>query len=159
MSLHPPKHISSTEGLGLNTQKSLEHLSDTVAIGTEGWGALETPWQQDDVIIALPGYIWRTRWEVGKPYVITKFLNQDGNLVGVYCDICRPVTKTDEGFAFDDLYLDVWQVPGKAPALLDEDELEEAVAAGYISTEEARQAHENASTVIKLFLDPTFLEF
>ena len=152
MSLHPPKRISSTGGLGLNTTKQLDWASDTLAYGTETWGELEKPWQQDETIIALPGYVWRTRWEVGKPYIINKYLDKNGKLVGIYCDICRPVEKVEGGFAFDDLYLDVWQVPGSKPIILDEDELEEAISAGYISSEEAATARQHAEEVKQLLL-------
>lgn len=160
MSLHPPRRISSTEGLGLNTKKQLEYVSDTLAVGTETWGELEKPWQQDNTIIALPGYVWRTRWEVGKPYIINKYLNDKGELVGIYCDINRPVEKTADGFAFDDLYLDVWQIPGRDPAILDEDELKDAVEAGYISSEEANTARAEAEKVKELLLtQPEMVEF
>lgn len=160
MSLHPPRRISSTEGLGLNTKKQLEYVSDTLAFGTETWGELEKPWQQDDTIIALPGFVWRTRWEVGKPYIINKYLNERRELVGIYCDVCRPVERDGDGFVFDDLYLDVWQVPGKEPILLDEDELVDAVKAGFLSEEEANTARENAVQIKELLLTrPDLLNF
>jgi predicted RNA-binding protein associated with RNAse of E/G family len=160
MSLHPPKRISSTKGLGLNTTKKLDWVSDTLAYGTEVWGELEKPWQQDETIIALPGYVWRTRWEVGKPYIVNKYLNDKGELVGVYCDICRPVEKTGNGLEFDDLYLDVWQIPGQAPVILDEDELEEAISAGYLSSEEADKVRLHAEEVKQLLLtQPDLLDF
>lgn len=160
MSLHPPKRISSTEGLGLNTKKHMDYVSNTLAFGTEIWSELEKPWQQDNTIIALPGYVWRTRWEVGKPYIINKYLDDKRKLIGIYCDINRPVEKTKDGFAFDDLYLDVWQIPGSKPVVLDEDELEEAVKAGYISKKEAGWAHKEALKVMELLLTrPDLLEF
>lgn len=144
MPLHPPKHISSTEGLGLNTTKHLEFKGENKAVGTETWGELETPWMESGTIIAEPGYTWVTRWEAGKPYIITKFLNAEGELAGVYCDISRPVEREEDGFTFDDMYLDVWMVPGQEPVILDEDELKEAVQSGYITQAEAERALEVA---------------
>ncbi len=157
MHIHPPRRISSVEGLGINTTKKLEWVSDTLAFGTETWGELEKPWQQDETIIALAGYVWRTRWEVGKPYIINKYLDEKGKLVGIYCDICRPVEKVGEGLAFDDLYLDVWQIPGHDPVLLDEDELEGAIKVGYISQEEATTALADVEKVKQLLLTRTDL--
>lgn len=148
MSSHPPKHISSTEGLGLNTTKHLEFKSENKAVGTETWGELETPWMESGTIIAKPGYIWVTRWEAGKPYIITKFLNTEGELAGIYCDISRPVERVGDAFTFDDMYLDVWMAPGQEPVILDEDELQEAVQAGYITQTEAVQAMEAALALI-----------
>lgn len=147
MSLHPPKHISSAEGLGLNTVKQLEFKGENKAVCTETWGELEAPWKESGTIIAEPGYTWVTLWETGKPYIITKFLNAEGELVGVYCDVSRPVKRVGDEFTFDDMYLDVWMVPGQEPVILDEDELEEALQAGYITQLEAEQAIEVAATL------------
>lgn len=160
MSVHPPKYISSSEGLGVNTMKRLEFLSENIAIGTEVWQELPTPWREGETIIAKCGYRWITKWEAGKPYIITKFYDAQENLVGIYCDASRPVQKIAGGFAFDDLYLDVWQVPGEKPVILDEDELEAAVQAGFIKQSEAISARETAALLRqKLADDPSFTDF
>lgn len=152
MTLHPPKRISSIEGLGFNTVKKLDWIDDKLAYGSEVWSDLDKPWRQDDVTIALPGYLWKTRWELGKPFIITKYLDDQGQLVGVYCDICRPVEKIGNGFEFDDLYLDVWQIPGSAPVILDEEELDDAIKAGYLTKDEATIARQYAEEVKQLLL-------
>jgi predicted RNA-binding protein associated with RNAse of E/G family len=139
--IHTPKRISSSGGLGLNTKKELEFLSDTLAIGRETWGKLDAPWQESGTIIAEEGYVWLTRWEANKPYIITKFYNANGQEVGTYCDIAKPLRRTADGFEFDDLYLDVWRIPGEKPVLLDEDELAEALAAKYVTQQEADAAY------------------
>jgi predicted RNA-binding protein associated with RNAse of E/G family len=148
--IHSPKRIVSYEGLGLNTAKDMEFLTDTLAIGTETWSKLETPWQEGETIIANEGYVWRTRWEAGKPYLVTKFYNATGEEVGIYCDVARPVERIAGGFAFDDLYLDVWQVPGNPPVLLDEDELAEALEAGYINQTDADVAFATARQLLAI---------
>lgn len=152
MTLHPPRRISSIKGLGLNTIKKLDWVNDKLAYGSEVWGDLNKSWRQDDVVIAQTGYVWKTRWEVGKPFIINKYLNDKGDLVGIYCDICHPVEKINNGFEFDDLYLDVWQIPGSDPVILDEDELHEAIKVGYISAEEATIARQHAEEVKHLLL-------
>lgn len=124
----------------MNTTKSLQWVSSTVATGTEVWNELKTPWQESGTIIAQPGYTWVTLWQAGKPYIITKFLDDRGNLVGIYCDIARPVELTDGGFKFDDLYLDVWQTPNGRPVILDVEDLNDAVEAGHLTVEEAGEA-------------------
>lgn len=103
-------------------------------------GKPEQPWVESGVTIADESYRWVTEWEAGRPYIITKFLNEVGELGGVYCDISRPVKRVDGGFTFVDMYLDVWLVPGQEPVILDEDELKEAVEAGYVTQTEADQA-------------------
>ncbi len=160
MTLHPPKQISSIEGLGLNTTKTMAHVSDTLAIGREEWSEMNEPWREGEVIIAEPGYTWATRWEVDVPYIVTKFLNADSQLVGVYCDVSYPVEKIEGGFAFTDLYLDVWQPAGKGPTVLDEDELAAAVEAKYVTPEEADKARKVAREITdRLMSEPHFLQF
>lgn len=160
MSLHPPKHITSQEGLGLNTEKQLEFQTGDKAIGTETWGEIEEPWTESGTVIAKVGYKWVTKWEAGKSYIITKFFNPQGELVGVYCDISRPVIHTENGFEFDDMYLDVWMVPGHDPVILDEDELRDAVQSGHITQGEADQAMKTALELVdELKTNPGLLDF
>ena len=160
MTLHPLKHITSSEGLGLATTKTMRCISEAVSIGTKVWNEISEPWREGDTIIAEPGYSWVTKWEVGVPYIVTKFLDTNSQLVGVYCDISRPVEKTGDGFSFTDIYLDVWQPAGENPAILDEAELIEAVGAGYISPDEADDARKTAASLVaRLTNDPDFLNF
>lgn len=160
MTLHPPKRISSTEGLGIHTTKEMAHVSESISIGTETWNDMSEPWKEGETIIAEPGYSWVTKWQVGKPYVLTKFFNAEANLVGTYCDISRPVERIGDEFSFTDLYLDVWQPAGKEPIILDQDELEEATKASYITQEEAERARAVAASVLaNLKSDPSFIDF
>jgi len=156
--VHPPKHITSKTGLGLTwTTKVFETFPDHF-ITDETFGEMERLWSIDDLVVAKPGYRWITKWEEGKNYVITRILNEKGDWVGTYCDICSPVKKiedtrligNDEGFEFEDWYLDVWQPANEKPGLLDEDELEEAVADGHITREQAEVAMEAAAKVIEI---------
>lgn len=159
MALHPPKQISSTEGLGVNTTKTMRRISDRVSIGTEVWNDMEEPWREGDTIIAMPGYVWTTKWELDKPYVITKFHDTAAHLVGMYCDVARPIQASGEGFIFTDLYLDVWQIPGKEAIILDEDELADAVNAAYITPDEAEEARRVARVIATSLNDPEFINF
>lgn len=150
--LHPPKYISSFKGLGVNTTKTMRRMSDTISIGTETWNAMNEPWREGEIIIAKPGYTWVTKWEVGAPYVITKFYDHEENLIGIYCDISRPVKKIEDGFSFVDLYLDVWQPVDEKPMILDEDELNEAVKLEYISHDEAESARKTATALVNVLM-------
>lgn len=132
----------------MNTSKQLDFKNESEAVGTEVWGELEKPWTESGTTIAKQGYTWVTQWEAGKPYIITKFFDEKGELVGVYCDLSRPVERVEDGFTFVDLYLDVWQVPGQEPVILDEDELNEAVEARYITQIEADQAAQIALMIM-----------
>lgn len=160
MTLHPPKYITSIAGLGTNTTKTMERISDTVSIGTETWNEMSVPWREGGTIIARPGFKWVTKWEIDKPYILTKFLDANANLVGVYCDISRPVKVIKNGFSFVDLYLDIWKPAGEMPIVLDENELKEAVELGYITSEEAQIAREIAAKIMTdLVSDADILDF
>ena len=151
MTIHPPKLISSIVGLGLpGNTKSIEYLRDGSAISTETCNSVAEPWKQGNMVIALHGYQWITKWEAGKPYIVNKFFNREGGLVGIYYDVSRPVRKIPGGFEFDDLYLDVWCLAANKIELLDEDELEAAVIAKYISPEEADTARGVAGQIVDL---------
>lgn len=160
MALHPPKEISSTLGLGLNTTKSLNKVSPTIWIGTEVWNELEEPWREGSTIIANPNYIWKTKWELGKPYIITRFHDEGGKLIATYCDVSRPVKQIEGGLSFIDLYLDVWVLPGQEPVILDQEELDDAVKAEYVAPEEAIEANRVATELLSnIKNNPAFLDF
>jgi predicted RNA-binding protein associated with RNAse of E/G family len=156
MAIHPPRNISSWSGLGLNTTRELQFITDNLAIGTETWGEIETPWAEGDTVIAKAGYTWITRWETGKPYIITKFCDETGGVVGVYCDVARPVRRQGAGFEFDDLYLDVWQIPGSAAVILDEDELRAALEVGHVTPREADDAYATARELLGIINTGTY---
>lgn len=160
MSPHPPKSVSSIEGLGIDTIKLMRRINEHVSIGTETWTEMKEPWTEGSTIIAGPGYTWTTKWEVGKPYIITKFRDEADSLIAIYCDIARPVQKVEGGFTFVDLYLDVWMIVGQEPVVLDKDELEDAVSANYITKDEAKRATEIAEDlIVNLNNSQKFLDF
>ncbi|MGH7196565.1 MAG: DUF402 domain-containing protein [Candidatus Saccharimonadales bacterium] len=160
MSIHPPKVITSAEGLGLNTHKEMLFITPDLGISTERWGKMPQVWQESGIVIADEGYQWRTRWEVGTPYIVTKLFDAAATLVGIYCDISRPVQRIESGFTFEDLYLDVWQTPNNQAVILDEDELQEALKANLITEQEALGAQKIAQQVQRqLDTDPNFTNF
>jgi predicted RNA-binding protein associated with RNAse of E/G family len=150
MTLHSPKLITSAQGLGVGTKKQIDFITNDLAIGTETWGQLEAPWVESGKVIAQKDYRWVTKWETSKPYIITKFYDDSNKLIGTYCDISSCVQRVENGFEFYDMYLDVWQTPNNDPVILDVDELEAALAAGFITPEEARDARRAAKKVIEL---------
>lgn len=160
MTIHKPRELSSKIGLGLNTIKSLHWINDRLAFSTEKWGIIDKPWQQDNTIIARNGFIWKTRWEEGKSYLITKYFDEKNKLIGTYVDICRPVKTVKKSFKTTDLYLDVWQLSGHSPIILDEDELNESVKANYLNKREAEKAIKVAEMIcVELSTKPDIFIF
>lgn len=92
-------------------------------------------------------FIFKSKW-----YDLGKFYDMERKWVGYYCDIIKPVnnllsdcTRTT---MITDLFLDVWITPDGECFLLDEDELEHALKKQHISTALARQAREQATSLI-----------
>jgi predicted RNA-binding protein associated with RNAse of E/G family len=150
MFMHAPKVISSQQGLGLNTDMVIEYVSDDLAVTAEIWKENIEPWRESGTIIAQKGYKWVTRWETGRPYIITKIYDDSANLVGIYCDISNQVLRVNNGFECRHMYLDVWQTPGLSPIVLDENELLDALDAHYITELDAGEAINAAIVVVNI---------
>ena len=73
----------------------------------------------------------------GQPYEVGAFYHARGTFQGYYINLIRPPGLRSLPWVIDDLYLDVWLPAGGDGVLLDEDELDAAVARGEVSTKEA----------------------
>jgi Protein of unknown function (DUF402) len=84
----------------------------------------------------------------GKPFSVLLFQHEDGRLRGWYVNLERPQRRTPRGFDYEDDLLDVWVAVGAEPELLDEDELEEALAREFVTNERAAEIRANAERVL-----------
>lgn len=138
--IHPPR-IKKSGKLHLY-QNTMEFcvLNEKTLITIEIWNNVKDPWiwnMYADVVTAANGFVWMKKWEEGKNYHITKTFDEKGMLVGTYVDICSSIKKdTNNVYSFIDWYLDIWKEPRKDPIFLDENKLEKALAAGYLTVEE-----------------------
>ncbi len=87
----------------------------------------------------------------GASYDIGRFHLRDGRFTGLYTNLITPVQcQSRLEWYMTDLYLDLWlAADGSAPALLDEDELEEAFAAGWIDHDRAEGVRTEAYRLIR----------
>lgn len=79
-------------------------------------------------------------------YDIGKIYNLNNEWTGYYCDIMKPVKRSPDQFEIVDLFLDLWVSPDGSYEIQDEDEFENALEEGTISTqlaEKARNALDN----------------
>lgn len=98
--------------------------------------ALETG--SDAVWFTFPG-LWHD---------IGRFHRADDTLTGIYANILTPpVVRPDGDWETTDLFLDVWLDPSGRLSVLDEDQLEEAEEAGWISEELARRARDEVDRI------------
>ncbi|MGE0158348.1 MAG: DUF402 domain-containing protein [Gemmatimonadales bacterium] len=80
---------------------------------------------------------------------VGRFHLADGSFTGCYGNVLTPPRILGEAWYTTDLFLDVW-LPRVGPAaLLDEDELEEALARSHIDAELARRAREKAGWLLE----------
>jgi predicted RNA-binding protein associated with RNAse of E/G family len=101
--------------------------------------------EQDSIVVwfTFPG-LWHD---------IGRFHRADGTFSGLYANILTPVRIDGRRWDTTDLYLDVWWPPGAPIRVLDEDELEDALAAGHIDEARASRAREEAVRIVDLAVD------
>ena len=160
LSYNPTKK-STRKGFGEDqTAKSITVYNSNHAILTEKWVRLAS-WVpegglcQDDIVIADRGYTWVSDWQVGQPYVRTYYYDKDDLLIGSYTRISTPVAKNGDVFECTELGLDIWQVPGELPEVIDAGRLGKAVEYGYVSEEDAGRALDVLEILRRRVVQPT----
>ncbi len=104
----------------------------------------------EPVVIADDGYSWLQIAVEGQHWWLTAMLAPNGALTQYYFDITLEnhlLGSRDSWFW--DLYLDVVLMPDGRLDLLDEDELDEALASGDITAEQHALAHDCAGKLMK----------
>lgn len=81
-------------------------------------------------------------------YDIGKIYNLNNKWTGYYCDIMMPVKRNSDQFEIVDLFLDLWVSPDGSYEIQDEDEFEDALDEGVISTELAEKARNALNDLI-----------
>lgn len=99
-----------------------------------------------------PGTNGRLRLAIpGKPYSVLIFWNGDGSQRSWYINLEEPLRPTAHGFDYIDLLLDAIVEPDlKNWRWKDEDEVDEAVAIGLMSREQARELYAEGERVVKM---------
>lgn len=106
----------------------------------------------DGALMVEPGspVVWFTF--AGARHDVGRFHSAAGDFTGLYSDILEPVTlPAGNDMELTDLFLDVWIGHGRAPVLLDEDELAEAQAHGWITDRQATAARAEAKRLLRLY--------
>jgi hypothetical protein len=113
----------------------------TYAIGDDLFG----DWTYEERVLHR-GQLRVTRRD--EPFSVFLFTNHDGTFRGWYVNLERAQRRSQLGFDYEDELLDVWVALGREPELLDEDELDEAVARGFVSAEGAAAIRARAERVL-----------
>ena len=114
---------------------------------------VRTPRYGDGRVIAANGYvavwfIFKRKW-----FDVGKFYDRNGVFIGYYCDIIRPVSKllssASKTSIITDLFLDLWINGNGAYVVLDEDQLERAIARHFISRSLAARARDEIRVLVR----------
>ncbi len=134
-----------------------EQIFDQRVVAVEPDGAVVTlaeaaplprPVRANGEVILDPGApaVWLTF--PGGWHDIGRFHRADGTMTGFYANILTPPEMAAGVWRTTDLFLDVWQPVAGPPALLDEDEFEEARARGLLDAPTADRARAEAESLI-----------
>ena len=125
--------ISEEEGVKITYAQDLE-LESPVRIA----GAVVLETGSDAIWFTFPG-VWHD---------IGIFHRADGSFTGTYANILTPCVFEEGGvWRTTDLFLDLWLDPSGRLLTLDEDELENAEAQGWIDPDTAQRAREEVRTL------------
>ena len=94
------------------------------------------------------GYAWLQVAPRGENWWLSVMFDADRNLIQYYFDVTRKNVLAGCDSYFEDLFLDVVALPTGKVTLLDEDELEQALAEGVITEAEAVLARETAARLL-----------
>lgn len=87
----------------------------------------------------------------GERHDVGRFHLADGTFTGLYADVLEPVVRLGPlAWKAVDLFLDVWLPARGGVHLLDEDELEDALERGWVTTATAAAARAEAARLIEL---------
>ncbi len=107
--------------------------------------SFEPPMRIDGDVVLETGseVVWFTF--PGAWHDVGLFHRADGTFTGTYANILTPCAFEEGGtWRTTDLFLDVWRDPTGRVQILDEEELEEAEARGWVTEEVARRARAEA---------------
>lgn len=104
---------------------------------------------QERVCIVDSGYDWVQHFPDGAPYVVLAAFDERGELVQWYIDIVEGTGVDESGVPwYNDLYLDIVVSPLGETLLLDEDELDEALRLGKVTSAQYDFAWRQASVLL-----------
>jgi predicted RNA-binding protein associated with RNAse of E/G family len=118
---------------------------------------IEAPVRAGGRVVLEPGapVVWFTyRGDVW--HDVGRFHLRDGTFTGLYANVLTPVRMDGTEWETTDLFLDLWMGAGGEVEVLDRDELEEALRAGWISPALAERALREAETLREAALSGTW---
>jgi predicted RNA-binding protein associated with RNAse of E/G family len=102
---------------------------------------LRKPMEIDGRVVLEPGspIVWFT-WRGDVWHDVGRFHRADGTFTGIYANVLTPVRMDGAEWDTTDLFLDVWMDGDGGVQILDRDEFDAAVNAGWVDAETAARA-------------------
>jgi predicted RNA-binding protein associated with RNAse of E/G family len=118
------------------------------------------PLQHGGQVVMASGYSVVWFLFKGQSYDIGRFYRPDGVWTGYYVDILEPVEWVGDDprsiTPLVDLELDLWVAPDHSHQILDEDEFEDSVRLGDLTSAQASQARSTLSQLVTLLENGSF---
>lgn len=141
--LRPPDHLQTF-------RQPVIHRNPQVIVTFSRRIRVPSPMELDGEVVLETGsdIVWFTF--PGLWHDIGRFHTARGAFTGFYANLLTPVQILPGNiWRTTDLFLDVWMKPGRAPRLLDEDELRDAVDAGAVEAKASRRVREEAERILE----------
>jgi predicted RNA-binding protein associated with RNAse of E/G family len=157
--IHQPGLVRSNKPFFPQSTFKGKRISSKKIITYEQIKGIKKPWiSKDGTITADNGFLWVRHWEKDENYCLEEIFNLENELVALYIDICSPIKEHDKTFEYLDWYLDIFVdlLANKSPIIMDEDELKEALKAGFISSENSDSARKTVNMLIKKLMSKNY---
>ncbi len=93
-----------------------------------------------NTVIGGPGFVWFRFWLPDLDQMVEKYFNAEGDAIGVYLPVCKPLVQDDKAYRTSDLILAIWYDAAKRVSVLREEEFDEVVRRRILSSKEAERA-------------------
>ena len=130
-------------------EQALVHRTAEYAVTYLPAARLERPVRAGGRVVLEPGspVVWFTY--PGEWFDIGRFHLAEGRFTGIYANLLVPVEMEGDRWRTTDLCLDVWAGVDGEVELLDEEELEEAIARGWVDGITAARARAEAAELLR----------
>ncbi len=138
----------------LDTEEFTGHL--TLIEMIEVTEKLKVRYGGEEICIAAKGYSWLQHFPKGQYYTLTTMMDEKGEIIQWYIDICHEIGMEEDIPWMDDLYLDIVKLPAGNIYLLDEEELEDALKSSIITEEMYNLAKRQAGELMGMIRSNNF---
>ena len=113
---------------------------NSLLVERAAWAAHAPTVELMDAVIGGPGFVWFRFWLPDLDQLVEKYFSTEGDAIGVYLPVCKPLVREGKEYRTSDLVLGIWYDAAKRVSVLREEEFDEVVRRRILSSEEAERA-------------------